>query len=174
MGQEDRLRALEVRVAGEVSVVVALVGAADQHVLERRGCEPTTSLRLPPDPEAQVERDLVVATAPGVELGARRTRDLRHPAFDRGVDVLVRRHELERAAVQLRADLIERVGDGEALRLGEEPHRGQHVDVRARPDEVIVGEPLVEGQADAQRHQRLGRALPEPTVPERLGVAASS
>jgi hypothetical protein len=45
------------------------------------------------------------------------------------VDVLVRGRELERALVQLGADLIQRIGDREAIFLGEQPDCRQHVDV---------------------------------------------
>ena len=100
--------------------------------------------------------------------------DLGDPALDRGVDVLVRGRELERALVQLGPDLIERVGDREALLLGEQPDRRQHVDVRPRAGEVVVGEPLVERQADAERHQRVGRTFAEAAVPERAGLVSTS
>ena len=87
------------------------------------------ALRLAPDPQPQIERDLVVAAPAGVQLGAGRAGDLGDPALDRGVDVLVRGGELERALVQLGSDLIQRVGDREALLFGEQPDRSQHVDV---------------------------------------------
>ena len=69
-----------------------------------------------------------------------------------------------------RAGLVERVRDREPLLLGQQPHRREHVDVRARPREVVVREPLVERQADAQRHQRVGRTFGEAPVPERLAL----
>ena len=77
----------------------------------------------------------------------------------------------KRAFVELDAHLVEGIGDREPLLFGEQPHRREHVDVRARADQVVMGEPLVERQADAQRHQRVGRALAEPAVPERLRVS---
>ena len=123
---------------------------------------------LAPHVEAEVERDLVVAAAPGVQLGAGPARDLGDAALDRGVDVLVGRGEGERAFVQLQLDAIERGVDDRPLLVGEETDVREHRDVRARADEVVGREPAVERQADGEREQLVGRTFAEPAVPERL------
>ena len=52
--------------------------------------------------------------------------------------------------------------------LVEQADAFEHVDVRARSGEVVGREPAVEGQADGEREQLVGRTFAEPTVPERL------
>src|SRR5256885_16947799 len=52
---------------------------------------------LPADIEAQVESDLVVTAAAGVELGSGRAGQLRHPALDGGIDAAVERRVTEGA-----------------------------------------------------------------------------
>ena len=59
-------------------------------------------------PEPQVGRDLVVATPPGVQLGAGVAGQLGDPPLDRGVDVLVRGREHERVGGELGLDRVER------------------------------------------------------------------
>ena len=86
---------------------------------------------LAPEVQPQVERDLVVAAAAGVQLGAGRARDLGDPALDRGVDVLVGRCERERAARQLLLDSIERGDHDAALLVVSSPTRSSMFDVRA-------------------------------------------
>ena len=126
---------------------------------------------LAPHVEAEIERDLVVAAAPRVQLGAGRARDLGDAALDRGVDVLVGRGERERAFVQLQLDAVERGEDDRPLLVGEEPDVREHRDVGARADEVVGREPAVERQADREGEQLVGRTFAEPAVPERLAGA---
>ena len=170
--EQDRLGPLQVGVAREVRVVVALLGPAQQHGLQ--------VVDAPDDARAPRAGPRAAGRARPGRCGSGRcgawrpvaTGDLGDPALDRGVDVLVGRRELERAVVQLGPDPVERVGDREPLLLGEQADRRQHVDVRARAGEVVVRQPLVERQADAERHQRVGRPLAEAAVPERAGLAA--
>ena len=105
--EQHRLRALQVGVAraGDVGRVARRAAAAP---LAARGCAPTCVAPFAPHVQPQVERDLVVAAAAGVQLGAGRARDLGDPPFDRGVDVFVGRRERERARRQLLFDAIER------------------------------------------------------------------
>ena len=104
--EQHRLRPLEVRVAGEVHVG-GFLGPAQQHRLElvdARRLHPALAAQV----QAQIERDLVVAAAAGVQLGAGRARDLGDAALDRGVDVLVGGRERERARRELLLDAAER------------------------------------------------------------------
>ena len=128
------------------------------------------SLHAPfaPQIQAQVERDLVVAAAAGVQLGAGRARDLGDAAFDRGVDVFVGRRERERARRELLLDPSERGGDDLPLLLVEQPDALEHVHVRARASEVVDREATVVREADGEREQLVGRTLTEPTRPQRL------
>src|SRR5690349_14899918 len=97
--EEHRLGALQVRVTGQVGV--AGVTRALQQYLLQTGERGDLRLALAAQPEPQRERDLVVAAAAGVQLGAGRAGDLGDAPFDRGVDVLVARDERERSRVEL-------------------------------------------------------------------------
>ena len=108
--QHHRLRALQVRVAGEVGVA-GVLGPAHQHLLQRGD-----ALDLLARPARRRNRrrssgDLVVAAAAGVQLGARGPGELGDPPLDRGVDVLVGRDERERTRVELGPDPVERGDD---------------------------------------------------------------
>ncbi len=120
-----------------------------------------------PQVEAQVERDLVVAAPARVQLRPGRARDLGDASFDRGVDVLVGRHEHERAVSELILDAVERGDDHPAFVVGQQTDPGEHLHVRARTGQVVARETPVEGQADGERQELVGRALAEPAVPER-------
>src|SRR5262245_42793134 len=99
MGEEDRLGAAEVLVAREDGVGMPPPEDDDRalEAIERR----VDARARGPEPEAQVERHLVVPAPPGVELPAERAEDLGQPALDRHVDVFVRREEAEAARIQL-------------------------------------------------------------------------
>ena len=128
---------------------------------------------LAPQIEPHVERDLVVAAAAGVQLGAAVTGDLGDAPFDRGVDVFVGRRERERTVGELLLDPIERGRDDAALLLAQQSDAREHLHVRTRTGEVVGREPPVERQADGEREQLVGRAFAEPAVPERLSVLAA-
>ena len=124
--EQHRLRALQVRVAGEVDVV-GRVGARRAST----SCKPVHVRgdvgALAPDEQPQRGGDLVVAAAAGVELRARGARELGDPALDRGVDVLVGRRELERAVGRARASTrSSAASDLGRLVVGEQPDAGQH------------------------------------------------
>ncbi len=101
MADCDRLRALKVGVSRHhpACMPAGLGGESVDHPCDRRhelGCRDTAV-------QAEVERDLVVARAAGVQGGAGR-RDLGEPALDSRVDVLVRVEEDEFTLVQLALD----------------------------------------------------------------------
>ena len=118
--------------------------------------------------EPHVERDLVVATSAGMQLGAGRARDLGDAALDRRVDVFVGRRERERARRELLVDTRQGRRDHLPLLLGEQADRFQHLHVRARAGEIVDGQAPVVRKADREREQLVGRALAEPPRPERL------
>jgi hypothetical protein len=85
--QVHGLRALEMRVARHRPVLVAL-GERDEHALQTLELLERLQ-RVRASEHRHVGRDLVVARARGVQLAADRPDDLRQPALDRHVDVLV-------------------------------------------------------------------------------------
>ena len=167
--EQHRLRALQVRVAGEVRR-----RSASSARRSSTACSSWMRARparaLAPEEQPQVERDLVVAAAAGVQLGAGRARDLGDPPLDRGVDVFVGRRERERRRrrAPLRRGRARRRSPARSS-LGRAGRRASSMcDVRARPGEVVGREPAVERQADGEREQLVGRALAEAAVPQRL------
>ena len=132
MREQHRLRALEVRVAGEVHVG-GFLGPPHEHLLQLVDA-PHLRETFAAQVQPHVERDLIVAAAAGVQLRAGRARDLGDAALDRGVDVFVGRRERERSRRQLLFDARERGVDHLALLLVEQADPLEHVHVRARPD----------------------------------------
>ena len=98
MGEQHRLRALQVGVAGHRRLEM-LLGAGQQRRLDldppRRLVEDLAEV------EPLVERDLIVPGAAGVELAADRPRHLDEPPLDVQVDVLELPPEREGAALEL-------------------------------------------------------------------------
>ena len=164
MGQQHRLGPLQVGVAGQVDVG-GLAGALGQDVLEGHDLGGHADQR-PPAPQAQVGGDLVVAAAPGVQLGADVAGQLGDPALDGGVDVLVARLEDEGAGGDLLLHQVQGVQEVGHLAVGQDADLPEPLDVGPRAGQVVGGQHLVEGQADGEvrhgvRHTRRDAALPQ-------------
>ena len=99
---------------------------------------------LVPEPQPDVEGDLVVARAGGVEL-----RGGRHAAgqlrLDVHVDVLQLRLPLEGSRLDFGAQGVQTGDDLLPFLAGEHPDRLQHRGVGGRAEEVVAPEPPVEG-----------------------------
>ena len=134
MAHRDRLRALEVRVAGHHprGVVSSLHGkrvhgpgnSLDQRASRRAGVQP------------EVERDLVVPRPARVQGGTGRS-DLSQPPLDSGVDVLVRLGEGEPALAHLFADGAKAPLNGLQLRGRQQAGGREPARMRDAPGDVI-------------------------------------
>ena len=107
VGQQHRLRPLHVGVPGQVDAV-GLPRPLGQRVLQRHDLLGHGDERAA-TPQAQRRGHLVVAAAPGVQLGPDVAHQLRDPSFDGGVDVLVTGGEDELARGELLLHDVERL-----------------------------------------------------------------
>ena len=125
-------------------------------------------------PHPEQGGDLVVARAPGAQLAAQlRARPLDQPALQRGVHVLVVGRRVERAGLDVGAELGQRVEHAGELGVGEQARPVQHPRVRHRAAHVVGREAPVEVRGLRQRRQRVGGAGREPPAPEpRASVGA--
>ena len=163
VGEQDGLRALQVRVAGH-GVLGVLLGAPDERGLD--GADARVDV---PDDVAQieplVERDLIVAGAARMELASHRPRQLDEPALDVHVDVFELPSEREAAALDLGADGGQSLDDRGELGLADQRRAPE----RARPGraafEVIRPEAAVEGQRRGERFRGGIRPLGEAPGP---------
>ncbi len=164
MGQEHRLRPLQVGVPGQVDVG-GLAGTLGQDVLEGHHLADQADQGTPA-PQAQVGGDLVVAAAPGVELGADFAGQLGDPALDGRVDVLVARLEDEDAGGDLLLDQVQGVQEVGHLAVRQDADLPEPLHVGPRAGQIVGGQHLVEGQADREvghgvGHPRRDAALPQ-------------
>src|SRR5213596_389416 len=172
--EEDRLRALEVRVAGEECCAMA-AGERGERALHA-GQGGVDGVALGAQPEAQVERHLIVPAPAGVELPADRADELGEAPLDRHVDVLVGGQEAEAAGVELAAHAREPLLEARALAPGEEPRAHQRAHVRHAAGDVVRVEAAVEGQGGREGLGRGGGRRGEASGPRlrrpRPGAAA--
>ena len=173
VGQHDGLRALHVGVAGH-GRVHGLGGARHQRPLH--GPEHLAGARghlLEVEP--LVERDLVVARAPGVQLAADLAHQLEEPALDVHVDVLELGPEGERAALQLTPHRVQAGDDPIALGIGEQAGPRQRAGPRHAAHDVVRPQPLIERQrAGEARGGRIGGAEPGARGERAIGRAHGS
>src|SRR5262249_27141801 len=117
--------------------------------------------------EPERGRDLVVATPACVQLRAGVSREFGDAPLDRGVDVLVARGERERAFGELALDPLEGSPHDGRFLVGEKTHPRQPRDVRARPLDVVAGQPAIEREALRELEERVRGRFAEATVPKR-------
>ena len=140
----DRLRALQVRVARQRPVGVA-IGRVDQHGHQRLDLRDGAERRRARE-QRHIGRHLVVARPRRVELAADGPGDLRQPPFDGHVDVLVVWRERERPVRKLALDSVEARQERVAIVVGDDPARREHRRVGARLRDVLRPKALVERQ----------------------------
>lgn len=88
MRQEDRLRTLKMRISRHDDVDVIL-RRCDEPALER-AYPVHHGMDGPPEPEPDVERNLVIAAARSVEFSSRGADFLNQPLLDRHMNILRR------------------------------------------------------------------------------------
>ena len=162
--QEHGLRALQMRVAGQVGVADLRRATCQGPLQPENMADHPCELASREKPERR--RDLVVPAPAGMELRPALGRELGDASLDRRVDVLVGLEEGEAAARQLGTRLSQGLDQGIGLCAGQDPRPHEAVDVSDRALHVAVGEPLVEGQAGGERQQGVRRRGAHPAGPE--------
>jgi hypothetical protein len=164
VAEHDRLGVLQVGDPGEDRVRVLLRPRGEGLLEVPDGL--ADLLRHGPRPEPEVERDLVVAAAGGVELGADRGADeVDQPLLDVHVDVFVGDVERELARIPVVEDVLQPGDDADHLLLGQDALLAQHLRVGdgaldVLDHEVGVG---VDGRDELRRElvRRLGEPFPD-------------
>ena len=95
-------------------------------------------------PKPEVERDLVVARAGGVQPPGGGADDLGEPGLDIHMNVFERARERERPCLDFALDLGETLGDGVCVGGVDEALALEHRDMRLGPRDVLGGELAVE------------------------------
>jgi hypothetical protein len=165
MAQRGRLGTLQVGV-GRQRLGAVLLRQVEQHRLQ-----PDDGLAQPgyrrPGVEAEVERHLVVAAAPCVELaGKLGTEDLVQPPLHRGVDVFVALDEGEGAILHLLAHRGEPAQQRPRILLGDGAGHAQHPGMGHAAGDVLAIQATIDGQRAGELLHRARRSAPEPPSPE--------
>ena len=122
-------------------------------------------------PEAEIDRDLVVARARGVEAPGRRADDLSKAALDVHMDVFERARERKRARLDFAFDLGETLGDRLGVGGFDDALGGEHGDMGLGACDVLGGKLAVEVDRGVDLLHRLGRTAREPAAPHRVAHA---
>ena len=161
---------------GWAGLEVGEAGHDHAGAFERAGGQRALQVRDPWDqrvdciahPEAEIDRDLVVARARGVQAAGGGADDVGEPALDVHMDVFERARVDERPCLDFALDLGETLGDG--LRIGgvHNALARQHGEVGLRPGDVLRGELAVEVDRGVDLLHDFGRAQGEPAAPHRV------
>jgi hypothetical protein len=157
---------LQVGEAGNERVGMRL-GFGQQRALERLDLDRRAIASLP-DPHAEIERDLVVARACGVQPARHGANQLAQSGLHVHVDVLEFLAEREGPGRHLFADGCEAPLDLSLVLACNDAGLAQHRGVRAGPFQVLGGQPAIEADGDVDRLHQLGRFVRETSAPHRL------
>ena len=158
------LGALQVGVAGHdaAGVLFGLI-AQDRHQAEDLVHQAGDFL---PQGQADVQRDLVVAAAAGVQALARVADAGGQRLLDKGMDVFGRRVDLQRAAFQVGQNLLQAGQDGVAVLRRNDALLAEHRRMGHAAVDVLAGHALVKANAgveivDAGVHRFAETAFPK-------------
>ena len=122
-------------------------------------------------PEAEIDRDLVVARAGGVEAPGRRADDLGKAAFDVHMDVFERARKRKRPRLDFAFDLGETLGDRLGVGGFDDALGGEHGEVGLGAGDVLGAKLAVEVDRGVDLLHRFGRTANEPAAPHRVAHA---
>ena len=167
---EHGLRAARVRVAGNDGVGIAR-GQIQQRLHHARQ-QHAHAVALVAQPQAQIERDLLVAAAPGVDLVGHRAGMLLQLADDQGVDVFIGGAVEELGLGGFLAYLVESFDDAGALGGGENAGLFQRACEGLRAAYIRADQAPVEIQRSGEAFEDLRRARFKPAAPELHAASA--
>ena len=163
MRRQDRLRPLEVGVAGQDHVEVA-VAPADKRPLESRQLL-LHAIDRPADPKAEVGRDLIVAAAGGMEFASRIAQPLDQRPLDVHVNVFELDPEGELPLLNFPANVRQGLLNLKAFVRREQPPGGEHLGVGDRGCDILGVEPPIEAHAFRELLDAAVRRLIEDPTP---------
>ena len=140
--ERDRLGALQMRIARHDGGAVRF-GLRQQRVNQRADFAGERG-RFVPQVEPDVERDLVVAAAGGVQPFADVADAARQFGLHEHMNVLRFGIDLQRAGFQVAQDGVQRVDDPVGVGLGDDVLHAEHGGVRHRAADVLPEHPAVE------------------------------
>ena len=164
MRKQDRLSALEMSVARHDHFAIFRRAINDR--LLQFDDQSLNFSRLTSDVQMHVERDLIISRASGVESAARLADPISQCLLDVHMNVFELDTELELAAIDLRADLLQAVDDLIAIVVGDDVLSGEHFRMRDRAFDVLTIQPLIESNRRLEFIDHLVRRLLETPAPE--------
>jgi hypothetical protein len=170
MCQRHRLRLLQVGVSRQIDPgVEGFLRTREQRSLkasEYRG----DFVDFASTDQSDICCHLVVAAAPGVQLGPRRTGQFSDPPLDCRVNVLVTTTKLEGVARNLVFDLIQRAQHCVSLIGREQADVAQHSDMGTGTSDVLAKHPPIKRKRVIEGLQSFGRTVSETTVPQGFAI----
>ena len=144
MRERDGLRALQMRIAGHDRREVAPREANQRGA--KFGDQRDHGGQLVAQIQPQVERDLIVARTPGVQLAPGLADQRDQPALDREVDVFIGNVEFEQAPLDLIFDTLESADDRTHFAGLEQADFREHLRMRDRSANIVPKKPPVKRQ----------------------------
>ena len=170
VAEGDRLGGLQVRKAWHDRVGVRF-GLGKQRLHQRHDL-PRAHLTRGFDPEAEIERDLVVARPGRVQPAGRFADDLLEARFHIHVDVFQRLGKLEFSIPDLGKDLVQPVGDGLGVGLRDHSRFREHGGMGLRAGDVLLGQTLVGIDGGVYRLHDLVGPGRKPAAPHRVALGS--
>ena len=116
-------------------------------------------------PEPEIDSDLIVARAGGVQSARGGADDFGEARFDVHVNVFQRARKIEAAAFDLASNLVETGGNGLGVLFRDDSHGGEHGHMRLRSCYILSKQGLIEPDRRVDfLHDRVGRGF-EPSAP---------
>ena len=165
MRPQHGLRAAQVRIPGNHRVRIPRRDLDQRR--SQSGDQAPLAVALGADPEPHVERDLLVAAAPGVDFVGQFAGALLELPDHQRVDVLVVSAVED---VRVPPDLLERLDDALALGGGENAHPFERARERLRAGDVGIEQPPVEMERTGEALENLRGSALETPAPEFQGV----